>query len=144
LDNNFSSVLSKALDTSTTNGNNFLDPIFLSKIISQYVATIPSLRNAIPRIDWEGKSFNWDIATDLGAAQTQIDGGNIALSDSTYAQGTANMSFYYYATYITNPAILATKALLDVVTTRVGDAVSQTIRKEGSPFVQRSRCGRNR
>lgn len=126
-------MLAKALDTSTTNGNNLLDPIFLSKVVSEKVRTIPTLRNAITRLPWQGNTYNWDIFTDFGNASTAADGAtNIALSDAKIDQGNATMSAFYYAAMISNMAIKATEQLLDVVSTRIGQATKQVIRQEGN------------
>jgi hypothetical protein len=132
MDINMSLVLQKALDTSNVNGNSVLDPVFLSKLISEQVRTIPSLRNAITRVPWVGRTYTWDIVTDFGTAQTATDGGTINTTDAAFAQANSSMSYFYQAAYITNPAILAAQELIDVVSMRVGQATEQVMRKEGS------------
>jgi len=124
--------LSKALDTSSTNGNNVLDPVLLSKVISEQVRKMPTLRNIIKRTPWGTNIYTWDSVISDGDAATATDGATLNYSDASFAQNQAKMSYFYYLALITNPAILAAQQLVDVVSLRIGQATKAVIRKEGS------------
>jgi len=124
--------LSKALDTSTTNGNNVLDPVLLSKVISEQVRKMPTLRNFLKRTPWGTNIYTWDSITSDGNAMTAADGATLSYSDATFIQNQAKMSYFYYVALITNPAILAAQELIDVVSMRIGQATKAVIRNEGS------------
>jgi len=93
---------------------------------------VPALRNIIKRIDWDTNLYTWDLIQDHGAAQTATDGATLNFSDAVFSQSFAKMSYFYHLGLITNPAIQASRALLDVVATRVGGGMKQVLRKEGS------------
>lgn len=124
--------LKKALDTSATNGNNVLDPVLLSNVISNQARIQPIIRNIIPRKAWQGKSYTWDVQTTPGDAETQPDGGTLSLIDGTYTQSTVNASYFYHTSFITNPALVAAQELIDLVSMRVGEASKAVLRKENS------------
>ena len=107
--------LYKALDTSTSNGNNVLDPVLLSQIITEEVRVKPTLLRELPRMPFSGKALTYDVCTSQGDAVTQTDGGTLSGTDAKFAQNSVNMSYYYYAMQITNPAIVAAEQLVDVV-----------------------------
>jgi hypothetical protein len=131
MDNNLLD-LSKALDTSTTNGNNVLDPVLLSKIISDQVRRLPVLRNMIKRQAWGTNIYTWDLVADHGVAQVAADNATLSFADAKFSQGQAKMSYFYHLAMITNPAILAAQELVDLVSLRVGGAVKQVMRLENS------------
>jgi hypothetical protein len=124
--------LRKALDTSSTNGNNVLDPVLLSKIVTDQVRRMPTLRNMIKRLPWETNFYTWDSIISHGLAQTATDGATLNFSDASFSQNNAKMSYFYDLFAITNPAILAAEALLDVVATRIEGATKQLLRLEGA------------
>ena len=131
MDNNIFD-LSKALDTSTANGNSLLDPILLSKVISDQVRRMPVLRNMIKRTSWSTNIYTWDLISDHGLANTATDGATLSFSDAQFAQSQAKMSYFYHVALITNPAIVAAAELVDLVSLRVGGATKQVLRKEES------------
>ena len=124
--------LSKALDTSNVNGNNFLSPVLLSKVISDEVRRMPVLRNMIKRTPWGTNIYTWNSILDHGNADTATDGATLSFSDASFAQHQAKMSYFYYIALITNPAILAAQELVDEVSLRIGGATKQVLRKENS------------
>jgi hypothetical protein len=124
--------LKKALDTSSTNGNAYLDPTLLSRVISEQARIQPITRNVIPRKAWLGKTYTWDTQVTPGDAQTSTDGGSLSLIDGTYSQSSASMSFLYHTSYLSNPAIVAAQELVDLVTMRVGEATKAVLRMENN------------
>jgi len=124
--------LRKALDTSSTNGNNVLDPVLLSKIISEQSRRKAMIRNVLPRIPFPGKVYTWDTEIAPGDAQTATDGATLNLVDGQYAQSQAAMSYFYHLGYITNPAIQSAQELVDLVAMRVSGATKAVLRKENS------------
>jgi hypothetical protein len=124
--------LRKALDTSSTNGNNVLDPILLSKIISEQARRMPTLRNAIKRVPWGTNFYTWDTEVTPGIGQTATDGATINLIDATFLQNQVKMSYFYSAAFITNPAIKAAEELVDVVSLRVAGMTKSVLRQEGN------------
>lgn len=124
--------LQKALDTSSTSGNSVLDPVLLSKVISEQVRKMPTLRNIIKRTPWTTNIYTWDSVLDDGEAATATDGATLSYSDAVFSQNQAKMSYFYYLALITNPAILAAQELVDVVSMRIGQATKAVIRNEGS------------
>jgi len=124
--------LRKSLDTSTTNGNNVLDPIILSKVISEWSRKQTITANYIKRIPWQAKQYTWDIEQSQGTAYSYTDGATLNLSDAVYSQGSATMSYLSQVFYITNPALLSAAPLVDLVSMRVGGATKTVQRLENA------------
>ena len=128
---NFVFDLKKALDTSATNGANFLDPILLSKIISEQARRMPSIRNIIQRKPWGTNQYTFDSEVTPGNGQTATDGATLNLSDAQFQQNFVKMSYFYDVAFITNPAIKAAEELVDVVSLRIAGMTKAVMRQEG-------------
>src|ERR1700730_588663 len=104
--------LRKALDTSTTNGNNVLSPIILSKAISDWARRQPGLRNAVKRVKATTNTYTWDSVTGYDAAETKADGATLTLMDAQFRQDSVQMSNFYAQGLISNIAIDADQDLV--------------------------------
>ncbi len=132
LDADLTQLLAKTLDTSSTNGNSFLNPVLLSRIISEQCRRMPALRNALPRDPFKGKTYLWDVETAPGDAYTAADMANLTLVDGKWSQGSVEMSYFYFPTQISNPALVAASELINLLEDRTNKAVKAIMRQEGS------------
>jgi hypothetical protein len=132
LDADLTQLLAKTLDTSSTNGNAFLNPVLLSRIISEQSRRMPALRNALARDPFKGKTYLWDVETAPGDAYTAADGATLTLVDGKWSQGSVEMSYIYFPTQISNPALIAASELINLLEDRTNKAVKAIMRQEGS------------
>ena len=137
-------LFAKTLDTSSTNGNSFLNPVLLSRIISEQCRRMPRLRNAIPREPFKGKTYLWDIEQNPGDAYTAADGATLTLVDGKWTQGSVEMSYFYFPTQITNPASVGSSELINLVEDRTEKAVKAIMRQEGSTIFNGDSLGGNK
>jgi hypothetical protein len=144
LDADLTQLLAKTLDTSSTNGNSFLNPVLLSRIISEQCRRMPRLRNAIHRDPFKGKTYLWDIEVAPGDAYTAADGATLTLVDGKWSQGSVEMSYFYFPTQITNPAIVAASELISLLDDRTEKAVKAIMRQEGSTIFNGDSLGGNK
>lgn len=123
--------LQKALTTANDAlQGSVLDPVLLSKVISDLVRRQPVLRNIIKRVPWNTNSYTFDSVDDYGVAQLAADGGTLTYSDATFSKQSYWMNYAYYIALISNPAILAAQELVPLVSMRVSQAVKSVMRTE--------------
>jgi len=123
--------LAKALDTSTSHGNNYAQPNWLSRVVTEQIRLKPILRNAIYREAWSGTTYNYDLVTaSPNTGLIYVDGGTIPTNDITLGQASVTMSRFGVVGYVSNPAIEGSKNFIDVLQLAINERVKQIMRAE--------------
>lgn len=129
--------LFKALGTATdANGSQNLTPQITSKVISEYAAMVPVLRNALPTITWPTRVVDWRERRSVGYAQTVADLANVPVTDETFADGQASMSIYTMLGLLSNFAISVDQPLVDVKKLFIDGMTKAMVRLEGKYILQ--------